>query len=104
VRSITTSSAGREIDSVTISVTNETTQRLQPHFLVNTATNENDEGFWTPSKRGVVALGPHDSETVTLYPPASAASPKHGAHWLVEAYTSDPSWLSTSPFVTFPPS
>ncbi len=104
VRSIITSHAGTELDAVTVSVVNRTSHRLVPQFLVNTATSQNYEGFWTPSERDRAALGPHDSETITLYPPARAAAPRRGARWLVEAYTVDPSWLSTSPLATFPPS
>ena len=104
VRSIITSHAGTELDAVTVSVVNRTPDRLVPDFLVNTATSQNYEGFWTPSERGLAALGPHASETITLYPPARTAAPRRGARWLVEAYTVGPSWLSTSPLVTFPPS
>jgi hypothetical protein len=102
VRSVTTSHAGSELNSVTVSVVNRTSGRLVPHFLVNTATSENYQGFWT-SERRVAALGPHDSETITLFPPARTAAPRRGARWLVEAYTVDPTWLSTSPLVSFPP-
>jgi hypothetical protein len=103
VRSIITSHAGTELDAVTVSVVNRTPDRIVPHFLVNTATSQNYEGFWTPSERGLAELGPHDSETITLYPPARTAAPRRGARWLVEAYTVDPSWLSTTPLVPFPP-
>jgi hypothetical protein len=104
VRGVVTSHAGTQLESVTVSVDNRTPTRLVPHFLVNTATSQNYEGFWTPSQKNRTALGPHDSETITLYPPAQTAAPRHGARWLVEAYTVDPSWLSTSGLVTFPPS
>ena len=86
---------------MTVSVVNRTPDRLVPHFFVNTATSQNYEGFWTPSERGLVAIGPHDSETITLYPPARTAAPRRGARWLVGVYTIGPSWLSTSPLVTF---
>jgi len=103
VRSVITSHAGTELDAVTVSVVNRTPERLVPHFLVNAATSQNYDGFWTPSDRGLAALGPHDSETITLHPPARTAAPRRGARWLVEAYTPDPTWLSTSPLATFPP-
>jgi len=103
VRSVITSHAGTEFDAVTVSVVNRTPERLVPHFLVNAATSQNYDGFWTPSDRGLAALGPHDSETITLHPPARTAAPRRGARWLVEAYTPDPTWLSTSPLATFPP-
>jgi hypothetical protein len=104
VRSVVTSKAGTELDAVTILVVNRTPDRLVPHFLVNSATGQNYDGFWTLSDRRLVALGPHDSEKITLHPPARTAAPRRGARWLVEAYTADPTWLSTSSLVTFPPS
>ena len=103
VRSFITSHAGTELDAVTVSVVNRTSDRLVPHFLVNAATGQNYDGFWTPHRR-LAVLGPHDSETITLYPPAWTAAPRRGARWLVEAYTLDPTRLSTSPLLTFPPS
>ncbi len=104
VRSVVTSHAGTELDEVTVSVVNRSSERLVPHFLVNSATSQHYDGFWTPSDGGRAALGPHDSETITLHPPARTSAPRRGARWLVEAYTPDPTWLSTSPLVTFPPS
>jgi hypothetical protein len=104
VRGVVTSHAGTQLESVTVSVINRTSDRIVPHFLVNTATGQNYEGFWTPSKRGPAALGAHDAETITLYPPTRTGAPRRGARWLVEAYSGGPSWLSTSPLVTFPPS
>ncbi len=104
VRSVVTSHAGTELDAVTVSVINRTPENLVPHFFVDSGTSETYEGFWTPSVRGRAVLGPHDSETITLHPPARMAAPRRGARWLVEAYTVNPSWLSTSPLVSFPPS
>ncbi len=73
VRSVVTSDAGTQLESVTVSVVNRTGDGIDPHFLVNTATSQNYEGFWRSSERGRAALGPHDSETITLYPPAQTA-------------------------------
>ncbi len=103
VRSVITSHAGTELGAVTLSVVNETSRWLVPHFLVNAATSQNYEGFWTRAKGGVIALGPHRSETVTLVPPAQVAAPRRGAGWLVEAYTADPTWLSSSSLLRFTP-
>lgn len=102
VRGIHTSATGRQLDAVTVSVVNQTSGRLVPHFLVNTATSQNYDGFWTPSRGRSAAIGPHETETLTLYPPTTTAAPQRHAHWLVEAYTASPSWLSTSPLVPFP--
>jgi uncharacterized membrane protein len=104
VRGVVTSDAGTQLESVKVSVVNRTSVSIVPHFLVNAGTSQNYEGFWAPSKRAYAALGAHEAETITLYPATSTAAPRRGARWLVEAYTSDPSWLSTSPLVTFPQS
>jgi hypothetical protein len=101
VRGIVTSQAGTELDAVTVSVVNQTPETLVPRFLVDTATGQNYDGFWTPRGVHTSALGPHDSERLTLYPPAWTAAPRRGARWLVEAYTVGPTWLSTSPLVTY---
>jgi hypothetical protein len=104
VVSNSTSHGGRQLDEVTVSVVNGTSAALVPHFLVNTATSQDYEGFWIPAERGPVVLEPHVRETITLRPPAPQVAPRRGARWLVEAYTVDPSWLSTSPLETFHPS
>jgi hypothetical protein len=103
VRAVSTSHAGTELNAVTVSVVNRTSGRLRPHFLVDTATGPNYQGFWTP-EHGPAVLGPYDSETITLHPPARTDAPRRRARWLVEAYTTNPSWLSTSPLLRFPPS
>jgi hypothetical protein len=103
VRSVATSHGGTRLNTVTVSVVNRTSAVLVPHFLVNTGTSQNNEGFWRPTDEGQVVLEPHDSETVTLRPPARQDAPRRGARWLVEAYTLDPSWLSTSPLEVFRP-
>jgi hypothetical protein len=103
VRSIVTSHGGSQLNRVTVTVVNGTSTTLVPHFLVNTGTSQNYEGFWTPTNQGEVVLEPHDSETITLRPPARQDAPRRGARWLVEAYTADPSWLSTSPLEVFRP-
>jgi hypothetical protein len=104
VSSITTSHGGRQLNAVTVSVVNDTSAALVPHFLLNTATSQNYEGFWIPAERGPVVLEPHVRETIKLRPPTRQVAPRRGARWLVEAYTAGPSWLSTSPLETYRPS
>ena len=54
-------------------------------------------GFWTPAHRNTpLVLSPGATATVTLKPPEFTWSPPHGAHWLVQAYTTPPDALSTS--------
>jgi len=101
VRNVALSHGNRVVDAVTISVQNRTGSALIPHFMVNTGNDPH--GFWAPSVHRSVIVSARGSETVTLYPPVLTVAPQKSAHWLVEAYTSHPSWLSTSPLESFPP-
>jgi len=95
VHSVRTSARGRALDAVTLTVRNTTGSALTPHFLVNTG--DNPDGFWHQPGGGPVVVGPHASTTLTLYPPVRPTAPQRGARWLVEAYTTAPRALSTSP-------
>jgi hypothetical protein len=97
VRAVSTSHAGRSVDTVTVTVRNRTGESVTPHFLVNTGNNPG--GFWYPVDRRAVVLAPHQSATLTLLPPVGTTAPQKGARWLVEAYTPSPRSLSTSPLV-----
>jgi hypothetical protein len=99
VRSVALSHAGTVVDAVTVSVHNRTGAALTPHFMVNTG--DNPHGFWVPLDHGSVTVKARGSDTLTLYPPILTVAPQKGARWLVEAYTGDPAWLSTSPLETF---
>jgi hypothetical protein len=97
VRGVTTSRGGRSVDTVTVTVRNRTSSTVAPHFLVNTG--DNPDGFWQPARGRAVVLRPHQSTTLTLHSPVHTTAPQNGAGWLVEAYTSSPRALSTSPIV-----
>ncbi len=97
VRSVGTTGHDRLVDAVTVTVDNRTGRTLTPHFLVNTG--DNPDGFWHRAKGAALELGPHASDTVTLYPPVVDTAPQPGARWLVEAYTASPRALSTSSLV-----
>jgi hypothetical protein len=94
VRQVGLSHGGRVVDSVTVSVHNGTDRALTPHFMVNTG--DNPHGFWAPAGSNITTVSAHGSVTVTLYSPVETTAPQKGARWLVEAYTRDPTWLSTS--------
>ncbi len=96
VVAVRTSQATLRLDAVTVTVHNLTGHRVTPHFLV-AIDSGHPSGFWTPvSPGGQLALGAGATATVTLRPNEFTWSPAHGAHWLVEAYTSSPDALSTS--------
>jgi uncharacterized membrane protein len=93
---VRTSQATLRLDAVTVTVHNLTGHRVTPHFLV-ALDSTHPSGFWTPvNPAGQLALGVGATATVTLRPNEFTWSPAHGAHWLVEAYTTSPDALSTS--------
>jgi hypothetical protein len=94
---VRTSHATLKFDAVTVTVHNSSGQRVTPRFMV-VLDSSHPSGFWTPAHRkGPVTLAAGATTTVTLVPPEYTWSPLHGAHWLVEAYTTPPDALSTSP-------
>ena len=101
VRSVTTSNAAQKLDAVTLDVHNATDQSVIPHFMVNVGGGDSD-GFWVPGHGQQQVLGPHASETVTIDAPGYFWAPGHGSQWLVEAYTSSPEALSTTPLMYWP--
>jgi uncharacterized membrane protein len=96
VRSVSASHAATSLDAVTVTVHNRTGGTVVPHFMVD-VDDAHPDGFWYPAPRRPFELGPHASATVTLRPTTYAGAPTHGSRWLVEAYTSSPEALSTSP-------
>ena len=98
VRSVDTSDGASSLDAVTLDVHNTTGGTVTPHFMVSVGSGHPD-GFWSPDRGGPLVLGPHDSETVTLRPRSPSVAPSHGSEWLVEAYTTSPDALSTTPLM-----
>lgn len=97
VEGFRTSNATQRLDSITVLVHNRSGHSLTPHFMV-TISGSHPNGFWTLAPaRDPVVLGPGQSATVTIRPNAYTWSPARGGYWLVEAYTTSPSALSTSP-------
>jgi uncharacterized membrane protein len=97
VVAVRTSQATLRLDALRVTVHNMTGGQLIPHFLVDLG-DAHPTGFWsvvTPGGPFVLAAGA--TTTITLRPNEFTWSPDHGAHWLVEAYTTSPNALSTSP-------
>lgn len=85
----------RHLYSVTVEVTNRTGTTEVPHFMVNLGT-PHPTGFWAAAHHRPVVIGPHDSVTVTLYPPTPMYLPSQSSDYVVDAYTADSDSLSTS--------
>ena len=98
VRSVVASNAATSFDAVTLSVHNTTGGTVTPHFMVSVGVGH-PAGFWSPAGRRPVVIGPYATTSVTLRPARPTAAPTHGTHWLVEAYTTSPEALSTSPLL-----
>jgi uncharacterized membrane protein len=96
VVAVRTSQATLRLDAVVVTVHNRTGNRVTPHFMV-ALDSSHPSGFWTPvTPGGQLALAAGATATVTLRPDEFTWSPDHGTHWLVEAYTTSPTALSTS--------
>jgi hypothetical protein len=98
VRSVRVSQGAALINAVTLRVVNTTGQTVDPRFMLNVGSSH-PNGFWHQAGGGQVAIGPHESTVVTLRPPGPFGAPAHDTNWLVEAYTSSPEALSTSPLM-----
>jgi uncharacterized membrane protein len=97
VEGFRTSNGTQRLDAVTVLVRNLTGHPVTPHFMV-TIGGGHPTGFWTAGTSGSpVVIGPGASAVVTIRPDTYTWSPFHGGYWLVEAYTSSPNALSTSP-------
>ena len=97
VVTVRTSQATLRLDAVTVTVHNLTGRRVTPHFLV-ALDSSHPSGFWTPAghRRPARRSGPGRPPPSPSDPTSSPGHPPHGAHWLVEAYTTSPDALSTS--------
>jgi uncharacterized membrane protein len=96
VLSFRASQAATSLNAVTLTVHNNTDVAVTPHFMVATV-NTNPDGFWYPADGRSFELPAHRTSTVTLFPSSFTAAPHHGSQWLVEAVTSSPEAVSTSP-------
>jgi hypothetical protein len=98
VRSVRVSQGAGFLNAVTLRVANTTGRTVEPRFMVNVGSSH-PNGFWHQAGGGQVSIGPHQSTVVTLLPPGPFGAPAHDSNWLVEAYTSSPEALSTSPLM-----
>jgi uncharacterized membrane protein len=96
VRGVRTSNMATTLNAVTVTVDNQTSDPVTPHFMVIIGSGH-PSGYWSQAGHRPVVLPPHGAATVTLYPPVYTYAPNHGDHWIVAAYSSKPGALSTSP-------
>ncbi len=91
-----TSNATQQLDAVTVSVHNGTGHAVSPRFMVAIG-GAHPTGFWRTATGRTLTLAPGATATVTLEPEQYTWSPVRGAYWMVQAYTTSPDALSTSP-------
>ncbi len=91
-----TSNSTQRLDAVTVTVHNRSDHPVTPHFMV-TIGGGHPDGFWKPTGRSPTAIGPGAAATFTIRPNVYTWSPAHDTYWLVDAYTTSPNALSTSP-------
>jgi len=93
----TTHSNATQLTSVTVTITNTSTSTLTPRFMVD-LTGQHPNGFWSRlDGRAAQPIAPGQTQVVTLVPPVFEWAPSYGQWWLVDAYTTSPAALSTSP-------
>ena len=95
VRGTSIGSDHQHLEAVTVTVTNRTANPVTPHFMVDVG-GPHPTGFWTTKSHHPVVLGPHQSVTVTLFPPSATYFPPWASDWVVDAYSANPRFLSTT--------
>ena len=100
---VATVDGGLHYDHVEVTVANTSDRALLPRFMVSSG-GGHPTGFWRATPvRGVSPVPPGASTVYVLRPPRFTWAPDHGARWLVEAYTTSPDALSTSPLLYWAP-
>jgi uncharacterized membrane protein len=90
-------------DHVVVTVHNSSGTVLTPHFMVSSG-GGHPSGFWTArAVRGTAPVAPGATTRFVLRPTGDVAAPPRGQWWIVEAYSSPPDALSTSPLQRWSP-
>jgi uncharacterized membrane protein len=101
MRIVGTRSTGQlqTLDEITVQVTNRTGSTLRPHFSVDSS--DHVSSFWYslgPNGQPESAvIAPHSTSNVVLHVPDLGSMPGVGAPMKVEAYTTGPDTVSSSP-------
>jgi hypothetical protein len=87
----------QHVFAVNVAVTNDTDATLHPRFMVDIGA-PHPIGFWTTPHHQPVVIPPHATVGVTLFPPAQTLVylPPWSADYVIQAYTSNPTALSTT--------
>jgi len=94
---VATVDGGLTMTSVDVTVHNRSGQALLPRFMVSFG-GGHPTGFWRAQPvDGTALVGAGATSRFTLRPTHTYWAPTHGQRWLVDAYTSSPNALSTSP-------
>ncbi len=83
-----------------LTLTNNTSSPIEPHIMVVVGSGH-PVGFWTTASSPFVVPA-RSSVTTTFTPPRFLLAPEHYENWLVEALTSTPEALTTTPAYSWP--
>jgi uncharacterized membrane protein len=96
-----TTNDGQFMGPIEMTLTNNTSSPIEPHIMVVVGSGH-PVGFWTPATSKKIILPAHSTETSTFVPPKYLLAPRQYENWLVEALTSSPAALTTTPAYSWP--
>ena len=95
VNNVGSSHFNRYIDKMTLTMTNNTMVKVTPHVMLVVG-GDHPTGFWSVAGGGTLSIPAGSTRTVVMSPPRYMRPPKYRESWLVEAFTTSPSSMSTS--------
>lgn len=91
----------RYIEQMTLTLTNNTMTTVSPHVMVVVG-GDHPVGFWSLANGRKLSIPAESTRTVVMQPPASMEPPKYRESWLIEAFATSPSSMSTSRAYVWP--
>lgn len=92
---------GPFMGSMVLTVTNNTASPIHPHVMVVIGSSH-PVGFWSTPSTNDLVVPAHATVTTTFVPPKFMWAPQQYDNWLVEALTSSPAALTTTPAYSWP--